>query len=70
MNSIEKYINDTELNLCHVESALDVAVNKKDQAELIRKKNKLVKKIKKLERKLYNDNYDSTHSESNHREIN
>ena len=48
MGNIEKRINNMEQNLFDVESAIDVVVSKKEQNELYRKKNTLVKKIKKL----------------------
>ena len=52
MGNIEKRINNMEQNLFDVESAIDVVVSKKEQDELYRKKNTLVKKIKKLKRRL------------------
>ena len=52
MGNIEKRISNMEQNLFDVESAIDVVVSKKEQDELYRKKNTLVKKIKKLKRRL------------------
>lgn len=61
MGNIEKRINNMEQNLFDVESAIDVVVSKKEQDELYRKKNTLVKKIKKLKRRLDNANIEPTH---------
>ena len=61
MGNIEKRINNMEQNLFDVESAIDVFVSKKEQDELYRKKNTLVKKIKKLKRRLDNANIEPTH---------
>ena len=61
MGNIEKRINNMEQNLFDVESAIDIVVRKKEQGELYRKKNTLVKKIKKLKRRLNNANIEPTH---------
>ena len=61
MGNIEKRISIMEQNLFDVESAIDVVVSKKEQDELYRKKNTLVKKIKKLKRRLDNANIEPTH---------
>tara|TARA_Y100001951_G_scaffold94719_1_gene91474 strand:+ start:303 stop:500 length:198 start_codon:yes stop_codon:yes gene_type:complete len=61
MGNIEKRINNMEQNLFDVESAIDIVVSKKEQDELYRKKNTLVKKIKKLKRRLNNANIEPTH---------
>ena len=61
MGNIEKRISNMEQNLFDVESAIDVVVSKKEQDELYRKKNTLVKKIKKLKRRLDNANIEPTH---------
>ena len=63
MGNIEKRINNMEQNLFDVESAIDVVVSKKEQDELYRKKNTLVKKIKKLKRRLNNTNIEPTHKD-------
>ena len=61
MGNIEKRINNMEENLFDLESAIDIVVSKKEQDELYRKKNTLVKKIKKLKRRLDNANIEPTH---------
>ena len=63
MGNIEKRINNMEQNLFDVESAIDIVVSKKEQDELYRKKNTLVKKIRKLKRRLDNANIESTHKD-------
>ena len=63
MGNIEKRINNMEQNLFDLESAIDVVVSKKEQDELYRKKNTLVKKINKLKRRLDNSNIESTHKD-------
>ena len=68
MSSIGKQINNTEVNLLNVESALDVAVSQKDQTELARKRAKLIKKLNKLKRKLSNEDYSGIRSEQDHRD--
>lgn len=60
MGNIEKRISNMEQNLFDVESAIDVVVSKKEQDELYRKKNTLVKKIRKLKRRLDNANIEPT----------
>ena len=52
MNSIGKQIQTVKNMLYNVELAMDVATTTKEQNELGRKKTKLEKKIKKLQRKL------------------
>ena len=61
MGNIEQRINNMEENLFDLESAIDIVVSKKEQDELYRKKNTLVKKIKKLKRRLDNANIEPTH---------
>ena len=63
MGNIEKRISNMEQNLFDVESAIDVVVSKKEQDELYRKKNTLVKKIKKLKRRLDKANIEPTHKD-------
>ena len=52
MSSITKQIQTVKNTLYNVELAMDVATTTKEQNELGRKKTKLEKKIKKLQRKL------------------
>ena len=61
MGNIEKRINNLDENLFDLASAIDIVVSKKEQDELYRKKNTLVKKIKKLKRRLDNANIEPTH---------
>tara|TARA_R110000824_G_scaffold55136_1_gene152001 strand:- start:526 stop:723 length:198 start_codon:yes stop_codon:yes gene_type:complete len=63
MGNIEKRIGNMEQNLFALESAIDIVVSKKEQDELNRKKNTLVKKIKKLKRRLNKANIESTHKD-------
>ena len=62
MSSITKQIQTVEDTLYDVEIAMDVATPTKEQNELGRKKTKLKKKIKKLQRKLTHENSSSLRS--------
>ena len=62
MNSITRQIETVEDTLYDVEVAMDVATTTKEQNELGRKKTKLTKKIKKLQRKLTHENSSSLRS--------
>jgi len=62
MSSITKQIQTVEDTLYDVEIAMDVATTTKEQNELGRKKTKLKKKIKKLQRKLTHENSSSLRS--------
>jgi len=62
MSSITKQIQTVEDTLYDVEIAMDVATTTKEQNELGRKKTKLTKKIKKLQRKLTHENSSSLRS--------
>ena len=62
MSSITKQIQTVEDTLYDVEIAMDVATTTKEQNELCRKKTKLKKKIKKLQRKLTHENSSSLRS--------
>ena len=62
MSSITKQIQTVEDKLYDVEIAMDVATTTKEQNELGRKKTKLTKKIKKLQRKLTHENSSSLRS--------
>ena len=62
MSSITKQIQTVKNTLYNVELAMDVATTTKEQNELGRKKTKLTKKIKKLKRKLTNENSSSLRS--------
>ena len=56
MSSIGKQINNMEETLFNIEAAIDASLTRKDQDELYRKKNTVVKKLKKLKRQLHNEN--------------
>lgn len=62
MSSITRQIQTVEDTLYDVEIAMDVATTTKEQNELGRKKTKLTKKIKKLQRKLTHENSSSLRS--------
>ena len=62
MSSITKQIQTVEDTLYDVEIAMDVATTTKEQNELGRKKTKLTKKIKKLQRKITHENSSSLRS--------
>ena len=68
MSSIGKQINNTEVNLLNVESALDAAISQKDQTELARKRSKLIKKLNKLKRKRGNRDRHSVEFEQDDRD--
>ena len=67
MSSITKQIQTVEDTLYDVEIAMDVATTTKEQNELGRKKTKLKKKIKKLQRKLTHENSSGLRSYHNNR---
>ena len=56
MSNIGKQISNMEENLFNIEAAIDASLTRKDQDELYRKKNTVVKKLKKLKRRLHNEN--------------
>ena len=58
MSNIGKQISNMEENLFNIEAAIDASLTRKDQDELYRKKNTVVKKIKKLKRRLHNEDND------------
>ena len=62
MSSITRQIQTVDDTLYDIEVAMDVATTTKEQNELGRKKTKLTKKIKKLKRKLTNENSSSLRS--------
>ena len=49
-----------EENLFNIEAAIDASLTRKDQDELYRKKNTVVKKLKKLKRRLHNEDSDGS----------
>ena len=60
MSSIGKQINNMEETLFNIEAAIDASLTRKDQDELYRKKNTVVKKLKKLKRRLHNEDSDGS----------
>ena len=58
MSNIGKQISNMEENLFNIEAAIDASLTREDQDELYRKKNTVVKKIKKLKRRLHNEDND------------
>ena len=60
MSSIGKQINNMEETLFNIEAAIDASLTRKDQDELYRKKNTVVKKLKKLKRRLHNEDNDGS----------
>ena len=60
MSSIGQQINNMEETLFNIEAAIDASLTRKDQDELYRKKNTVVKKLKKLKRRLHNEDNDGS----------
>ena len=60
MSKIGKQISNMEENLFNIEAAIDASLTRKDQDELYRKKNTVVKKLKKLKRRLHNEDSDGS----------
>ena len=60
MSSIGKQINNMEETLFNIEAAIDASLTRKDQDELYRKKNTVVKKLKKLKRRLHSEDNDGS----------
>lgn len=60
MSNIGKQISNMEENLFNIEAAIDASLTRKDQDELYRKKNTVVKKLKKLKRRLHNEDNDGS----------
>ena len=60
MSNIGKQISNIEENLFNIEAAIDDSLTRKDQDELYRKKNTVVKKLKKLKRRLHNEDSDGS----------
>ena len=60
MSSIGQQINNMEETLFNIEAAIDASLTRKDQDELYRKKNTVVKKLKKLKRRLHNEDSDGS----------
>ena len=60
MSNIGKQISNMEENLFNIEAAIDASLTRKDQDELYRKKNTVVKKLKKLKRRLHNADSDGS----------
>ena len=67
MSNIGKQISNMEENLFNIEAAIDASLTRKDQDELYRKKNTVVKKIKKLKRRLHNENNDGSRTSQDDR---
>ena len=60
MSNIGKQISNMEENLFNIEAAIDASLTRKDQDELYRKKNTVVKKLKKLKRRLHSEDNDGS----------
>ena len=60
MSNIGKQISNKEENLFNIEAAIDASLTRKDQDELYSKKNTVVKKLKKLKRRLHNEDNDGS----------
>lgn len=60
MSSIGKKISHMEESLFNIEAAIDASLSRKDQDELHRKKNTVVKKLNKLRRRLHNEDNDGS----------
>ena len=60
MSNIGKQISNMEETLFNIEAAIDASLTRKDQDELYRKKNTVVKKLKKLKRRLHNEDSDGS----------
>ena len=60
MSNIGKQISNMEETLFNIEAAIDASLTRKDQDELYRKKNTVVKKLKKFKRRLHNEDSDGS----------
>ena len=60
MSNIGKQISNMEENLFNIEAAIDASLTRKDQDELYRKKNTVVKKRKKWKRRLHSEDNDGS----------
>jgi hypothetical protein len=67
MSSIDKQIVNMENHLFTLELAIEAAMNRKEEEELNRKRNKFNKKLKKLKRKACSDSSSSEATDENWR---
>tara|TARA_R110002020_G_scaffold396226_1_gene606201 strand:+ start:95 stop:307 length:213 start_codon:yes stop_codon:yes gene_type:complete len=67
MSNISKQISNMEESLFSIEAAIDASLTRKDQDELYRKKNTVVKKLKKLKRRLHNESSDGSRTSQDDR---